>query len=294
MNPKVSVIIPNYNYEKFIAATVESVLSQTYKNIEIIIVDDGSKDNSLEVLKQFGDKIRIIEQKNAGVSVARNHGVSLSTGEYIAFLDADDIWLPEKLERQIEKFKADAEIGLVHCSMTLINPQEEPIGENNNGQAGFVSEEFLLFERGVVVGAGSTALVKRSIFDEVGGFDLRLSTAADWDFCYQVSRTHKIGFVTEPLVLYRMHGTNMHGNINAMEHDMLLGFEKAFAENTENLQQIRNKCYGNLYMTLAGSYYQTKNYSKFLEMAQKSLRKNPSGITKLAGYPIRLLKKLGK
>jgi glycosyltransferase involved in cell wall biosynthesis len=294
MNPKVSVIIPNYNYEKFIAATVESVLSQTYKNIEIIIVDDGSKDNSLEVLKQFNNKIQVIEQKNAGVSAARNHGVSLSTGEFVAFLDADDIWLPEKLERQIEKIQVDSGIGLVHCSMTLINPKDEPIGEINNGQEGFVAKEFLRFERGVVIGAGSTSIVRRETFDEIGGFDLRLSTAADWDFCYQVSRTHKIGFVTEPLVLYRMHGTNMHGNIKAMEHDMLLGFEKAFAENSEDLRKIENESYGNLYMTLAGSYYQTKNYAKFLEMAQKSLRKNPSGITKLAGYPIRLLKKLGK
>ena len=291
MNPKVSVIIPNYNYEKFIAATVESVLSQTYGNIEIIIIDDGSKDNSLEVLKQFGDKIRVIEQKNAGVSVARNHGVSLSTGEYIAFLDADDIWLPEKLERQIEKFNSDAEIGLVHCSMTLINPKEEPIGEMNNGQEGFVSEEFLLFERGVVVGAGSTALVKRSIFDEVGGFDLRLSTAADWDFCYQVSRKHKIGFVPEPLVLYRMHGTNMHGNINAMEHDMLLGFDKAFAEKSDDLRKIKNECYGNLYMTLAGSYYKTKNYGKFVEMSGKSITNYPKKLMYLLKYPVRLMTK---
>lgn len=294
MNPKISVIIPNYNYEKFISATIESVLSQTYENIEIIVVDDGSKDNSLEVLKNFGDKIRVVQQKNAGVSAARNHGVSLSNGDFVAFLDADDIWLPEKLQCQINKFNADSKIGLVHCSMTLIDPQNKPIGENNNGQEGFVSHEFLRFERGVVVGAGSTALVKRKSFDEVGGFDLRLSTAADWDFCYQVSRKYKLGFVTKPLVLYRMHGTNMHGNIKAMEHDMLLGFEKAFAENSEDLQKIRKECYGNLYMTLAGSYYQTKNYSKFLEMARKSLQENPAKISQLAGYPIRLLKRLTK
>ena len=290
-NNLVSVIIPNYNYEKFIAETIESVLSQTYKNVEIIVVDDGSKDKSLEVLEKFGDKIRVIQQKNAGVSAARNHGVSFSKGEFIAFLDADDVWLPEKLERQIEKFASDDEIGLVHCSMTLINPLDEPIGEMNSGQEGFVAEEFLRFERGVVVGAGSTALVKREIFDEVKGFDLRLSTAADWDFCYQVSRKYKFGFVSEPLVLYRMHGTNMHGNIKAMEHDMLLGFEKAFAENTKDLQKIRKECYGNLYMTLAGSYYKTKNYGKFLEMSGKSIINSPKKFTYLLKYPIRLITK---
>ena len=97
-NNLVSVIIPNYNYEKFIAETIESVLSQTYKNVEIIVVDDGSKDKSLEVLEKFGDKIRVIQQKNAGVSAARNHGVSFSKGEFIAFLDADDAYRPEFLE----------------------------------------------------------------------------------------------------------------------------------------------------------------------------------------------------
>ncbi len=292
MNPKVSVIIPNYNYEKFISATIESVLSQTYRNIEIIVVDDGSRDNSLEILKNFGDKIRVVSQENEGVSAARNHGVSLSEGDLIGFLDADDIWLPEKLERQIEKFNADTEVGLVHCSMTLIDLDNEPIGENSNGQEGWVSEEFLLFERGVVVGAGSTALVKRQVFDEVGGFDLRLSTAADWDFCYQVSRKYKLGFVAEPLVLYLIHGSNMHGNVKAMEHDMLLGFEKAFTEKSADLQDIRKKCYANLYMMLAGSYYQTGNYSKCWEMARKSLQKNPGKVSDLASIPIRMLKRL--
>lgn len=287
----VSVIIPNYNYGKFISASVESVLSQTYKNIEVIVVDDGSKDDSLEILKRFGNKIRVVQQKNSGVSAARNHGVSLSNGDLIAFLDADDIWLPEKLERQIEKFNADSEVGLVHCSMILIDQENKPIGENNNGQEGWVSEDFLRFESGVVVGAGSTALVKRQIFDEVGGFDLRLSTAADWDFCYRVSRKYKLGFVTEPLVLYRMHTTNMHGNIKAMEHDILLAFEKAFAENCGDLQKIRRECYGNLYMMLAGSYYHAKNYKKFLKMMGKSLLTNPKKFPYVIGYPIRILKK---
>lgn len=288
MNPKVSVIIPNYNYEKFIAATVESVLAQTYENIEIIIVDDGSKDNSLEVLKQFGEKIRIIEQKNQGVSEARNNGVRNSTGDFVAFLDADDIWLPEKLQRQIEKFNSDAEIGLVHCSMTLIDPQDKPIGELKDGQEDWVAEEFLLFERGVVVGAGSTALVKRQIFDEVGGFDLRLSTAADWDFCYQISCKYRFGFISEPLVLYRMHGTNMHGNIPRMEREMMLGFEKAF---TGKPSVNHRECYGNLHKVLAGSYFHAKQYKNFIRQAMKSIWMKPSNVRYFAQFPLRRLQK---
>ncbi|HEY0656892.1 MAG TPA: glycosyltransferase family A protein, partial [Pyrinomonadaceae bacterium] len=102
--PKVSVIIPNYNYAKYIAETIDSVLAQTYPNLEVIVVDDGSKDDSLKILRSYGDKITVIEQKNQGVARARNIGTAYSNGEYIAFLDADDVWLPEKLARQMEKF----------------------------------------------------------------------------------------------------------------------------------------------------------------------------------------------
>ena len=269
-------------------------MSQTYNNLEFIVIKDGSKDNSLEVLANFGDKIRVVSQKNKGVSRARNHGVEISDGEYLAFLDADDVWLPEKLEKQFEKFAEDEQIGLVHCSMTLINPNDQPIREICNGQEGWVAEEFLRFERGVVIGAGSTALVKREIFTEVGGFDYRLSTAADWDFCYRVAGRYKIGFVKEPLVLYRMHNSNMHGNIKVMEHDMLLGFEKAFSENTKDLQKIRKKCYGNLHLTLAGSYFYARQYKSFIQSAWKSIWISPNNLIYFAKFPLRKYSKFTK
>lgn len=293
-SPKVSVIIPNYNYAKYVAKTIESVLSQTYQNLEIIVVDDGSKDDSLKVLETFRDKIRVVRQKNQGVSRARNHGAAISNGEYLAFLDADDVWLPEKLEKQFEKFAEDEQIGLVHCSMTLINPNDEPIGEMCNGQEGWVAEEFLRFERSIVIGAGSTALVKRKIFTEVGGFDYRLSTSADWDFCYRVASRYKIGFVKKPLVLYRMHNSNMHSNINVMEHDMLLGFEKAFAADAKDLQLICKECYSNLHQALAGLYYQANQYGKFLQHMRESLKYNPKKIAYFLSHPLRLIKKFAR
>ena len=293
-SPKVSVIIPNYNYAKYIAKAIESVMSQTYKNLEIIVIDDGSKDDSLEVLANFGDKIRVVSQKNEGVSRARNHGAEISDGEYLAFLDADDAWLPEKLEKQFEKFAEDGQIGLVHCSMTLINSEDQPIGEMCDGQEGWVAEELLRFERTVVSGSGSSSLIKREIFMEVGGFDYRLSTSADWDLCYRVADRYKFGFVKETLVLYRIHNSNMHSNIEVMERDMLLGFEKAFASGSKNSQKIRKECYGNLHLILAGSYYQAKQYGKFLEHAQKSLKYNPSKAAYFLSYPFRLIKKFAK
>ena len=287
--PLVSVIIPNYNYENFIVRTVESVFSQTYKNFEIVVVDDGSNDNSIKVLNTFGNKIKIIEQENAGVSAARNNGVKNSTGDYIAFLDADDVWLPEKLEKQMKKFETDSETGFVHSSMKLINSEDKQIGEICNGMEGQVSEEFLRFKKGVVVGAGSTGVVKREIFNEIGGFDSRLSTAADWDFCYRIAKKYKIGFVEEPLVLYLIHDSNMHSNISVMESDMMLGFEKAFSASPS---QDKNDCYSNLHLTLAGSYFQSKKYADFLRHSFKSIWLKPANIVYFAKFPFRKLNRI--
>src|SRR5947209_13220762 len=107
MGHSVSVIIPTYNHGRFIADAIESVLAQTYPVSEIIVVDDGSTDETQEVVEKFGEKVRYIEQANAGVSAARNTGIENSDGDLVAFLDADDTWLPEKIEKQVAKFGAD-------------------------------------------------------------------------------------------------------------------------------------------------------------------------------------------
>jgi glycosyltransferase involved in cell wall biosynthesis len=282
--PLVSVIIPNYNYSKHVGKAIDSVLNQTYQNVEVIVVDDGSTDNSLAVLASYGDRISVMQQTNEGVSKARNRGVSKAQGKFVAFLDADDIWLPTKIDKQIERFKRETDLGLVHCSMTYIDSEDRPIGEITDGMEGWVAEEFLRFERGVVIGAGSTALLPRVVFDEVGGFDPRQSTAADWDFNYRVAKKYKVGFVREPLVLYRQHGTNMHGNIYVMERDMLLGFEKAFQSgSTAN----RRECYSNLHQTLAGSHFRSKNYFRSIRHASKSVWLRPSKVWYFLGFPRR-------
>jgi hypothetical protein len=172
--------------------------------------------------------------------------------------------------------------------MTFIDPDDKPCGENRDGLEGWVSEEFLYFERGVVIGAGSTSLVPRSVFDEVGGFDSRLSTSADWDFSYRISTKYPVGFVDENLVLYRVHNSNMHSNIRLMEHDMLLGYEKAFNEATS---ADRHYCYGNLHRTLAGSYFQAGQYRNFAIHTWKSLVNRPASIFYFLDFPRRRLRR---
>ncbi|MFN6962560.1 MAG: glycosyltransferase family 2 protein [Pyrinomonadaceae bacterium] len=280
MMPKVSAIIPNYNYSRFIAEAVSSALSQTHEDIEVIVVDDGSTDDSLKVLEQFGDRIKVIVNKNSGVSTARNTGVAASTGEYVAFLDADDVWLPKKIEKQLAKFQEDREIGLVTCAMRYVRPDGTVYGLSDDGMEGWVSEELLRLARGVVVGAGSTALMRKDLFETIGGFDPRLTTSADWELSYRAARLKKVGFVREPLALYRIHGSNMHGNIAAMEHDVAIGYEKAFTNSANGPQGIRRECYGNFYLMLAGSYFRSGNYPRFLKSALKSLWYKPGHVTR--------------
>lgn len=288
MKPLISVIIPNYNYERYLREAVDSALRQTYDNVEIIVVDDGSADGSREIIESYGGRINALYQENQGVSAARNNGAARGSGEYIAFLDADDIWKPDKLTRQFARFEEDNQVGLTHCSMTLIDPTGIIVGEKTEGQEGNVAEEFLLFERGVVIGAASTGVVSRKAFDSVGGFDVRFSTAADWDFCYRIATKFKIAFVDEPLALYRVHGSNMHSNIKAMEHDMMLGFQKAFASGAN---ADARRCYGNLHKTLAASYFHTGQYADFARQALKSIWKKPLNLGYFAKFPVRRLQR---
>ncbi len=289
MNPKVSVIIPNYNYSQYIGEAVGSALSQTYKNIEVIVVDDGSKDNSLEILENFAGRIKIIKQQNAGVSAARNSGVENSDGEFIAFLDADDVWLPEKIEKQINCFSANKNLGLVHVAVQDIDAHGKNLKSHFDGLAGSVAEELLLLERSVILGGGSGIMIPRKLFDEIGGFDPRLSTSADWDIFYRIANRCEAAFISEVLLKYRIHGSNMHGNIQRMEREMLLGFQKAFA-NKEN-ESIRKTAYGNLFQVLAGSHFQAGNYADFARNTAKSLWFTPRNFTYFAKFPIRFLQR---
>lgn len=291
MKPLVSVIVPNYNYSAYVSEAIESALDQSYANIEVIVVDDGSTDDSIRVLEGFGSKIKLIKQANAGVARARNYGVANSSGEYIAFLDADDLWMPDKIDRQVARLIADPEVGLVHVGVTEIDGKGQTVGERIDGMEGDVTKELLLLERSVVLGGGSGFIVRRDLFESVGGFDEKLSTSADWDFFVRVSRLARLGFVPEPLLRYRLHGSNMHQNVKLMESEMLLGYEKVFGTGNADLLGYKRRAFGNFHRMLAGSYFHSREYGKFLKQTVLSLCYRPSNILYFASLPIRRLKR---
>jgi len=160
-----------------------------------------------------------------------------------------------------------------------------------DGLEGSVSEDLLLFKRSVVLGGGSGMMIPRRVFEEIGKFDVRLSTSGDWDVFYQIAKRYQIGFVPEILLKYRVHGSNLHGNISRMEREMLLAYDKVFAEKDETLQKLRRTAYSNLHKVLAGSYFRCGNYWYFARNVVKSIRFKPRNISYFAKFPIRILQR---
>ncbi|WP_395341751.1 glycosyltransferase family 2 protein [Ningiella sp. W23] len=212
--PLVSAIIPVYKGESFIHNTIESVLKQSYKNIEIICIDDGSPDNSAQVIHSFGDKVRYFHQENQGVAYARTHGLKVAKGEYIAFLDQDDWWLETKIEKQVKAIQADANVGLVHTAVQTFDQSTKQFRENINPNAKperLVGMCFLnLFKENHIY--NSSVLVSKAIVDELNGIDLNIegNTCQDYDLWLRVAKRAAFSYLDEELVVYRVHSEQGH------------------------------------------------------------------------------------
>jgi glycosyltransferase involved in cell wall biosynthesis len=291
MSASVSVVVPTFNYGRFIHEALESVLRQTLVPEEIIVVDDGSTDDTVQTVRRFEPQVKYFRQENGGVCKARNRGVAESSGTHLAFLDADDTWEASKLEKQLERFTSDAEIGLVHCGMQEFDGTSgRPLELRLDGQEGWVADELLLWERPSVNVSGSALMVSREAFDSVGGFDPQIAVGEDWDFCYRIARKWKVGFVAEPLVNYRIHSAAAHRNVREMERGMSIFYDKAFASD-EPLPHFRRRAMGNFHSVLAGSYFVTGDYPRTIVNAAKSMWNSPRKFFYFAGFPLRRMKK---
>jgi len=287
----VSVIIPTYNHAAFLPEALESVFAQTCSPLEVIVVDDGSTDETAEVLRVYERRIRVLSQANRGVAAARNAGAAVASGELLALLDADDAWLPAKLERQVARLDSEPEIGLVHCGVAEVDGRGRQLRARLDGMEGWLSTEMLLFRRGVILGGGSAAVIRRATFLQVGAFDETLSTSADWDLYYRVARRYPVGFVPEVLVRYRIHSGNMHKNLDVMRREMLAAYAKAFSERDPEVQRLRRWAYGRLHAMLAGSFFRAGDYRRFARHAAASLAARPGQVGYFAGYPVRELRR---
>lgn len=285
--PLVSVVIPNYNYARFLPEALESVLAQTYPAVEILVVDDGSTDDSLQVLREYEGRVRALTPPNGGVARARNLGIRESRGELVAFLDSDDAWNPEKLAKQVALLE-DGGFGMVYTGLRFVDEDGTVLGQMTEGLSGWVLKELALLEKPGILGSGSTALIRRACFDAVGLYEPALSTSADWDLSRRIAGRYEIGMVREPLTSYRLHRASMHRNVELFERDMLLAFERMFADEAARaVHPLERRARAKLYMTLAGSFFHARRWDKFLQYCRRSLVLNPGGLMHLAGFPLR-------
>ena len=198
MSGKVSVIIPTFNREKFITKAIDSVMAQTYQDFEIIVLDDGSTDNTRELLGRYNDRVKYFYQENRGIASARNEAIKRSSGDYIAFLDSDDYWIREKLEKQIQVFNQHQEYGMVASCCSSIRLDGSFREKNRPGKSGWVLED--LFRKNFI--RTSSAMIKRECLDQVGLFDESFRECEEYDLWLRIAARYPIGFINESLAVY--------------------------------------------------------------------------------------------
>ena len=206
---RVSIVMPVYKGERFIARAIESVLGQTYPHIELIIVNDGSPDSSAEIIKPYiaDGRVKYIEQKNAGVAAARNTALQHATGTYIGLCDQDDEWLPHKAEKQMEYLGAHPEAGLVHGDVDFIDEFGQPLPHEPYFPAAVSGQCFARMYMGNPVMAVA-AMFRRSVVDAVGSFDPAIRYSDDYDLWLRIAACHAVGYLDEPVARYRWHAEN--------------------------------------------------------------------------------------
>lgn len=212
--PLTSVIIPAYNCGLYLAMAVHSALDQDYPNLEIIVVNDGSTDDTLDVLAQFGARIVVVNQPNSGVAAARNLGMQTARGAFIALLDADDLWLPGKLRKQVDYLSAHPELGAVYCAWREWRPDAQGVfsvpqlSRAEMEQQGIEAQDSgwlynKLFLDSII--HTSTLLMRREIMQQVGAFDPALRRGQDYDYWFRLARLAPIHKLRAVLSLYRIH-----------------------------------------------------------------------------------------
>jgi len=299
--PAVSVVIPCYNGKKYIAGAIESVLEQTAGPVEVVVVDDGSKDGSVEIVEAYSEKGKVTlirHAENKGIAAARNTGVRACGSPVIGFLDQDDLWREDKLERQLPVFKSDTagEIGVVFSNYRLLDEE----GRGRTGRAPRVPrhienlgpDELIssLFNKNYIP-IGS-ALIRRECFESVGYLDESIRSGSDdFEFLVRVATRYRFVHVAQPLFVRRLHGAN-YTNVALMMPDALKIIDRVTAERPA-LQGPAVRARSQLLFSLARDLHWKKQYSLARRAYIDSLKARPLNLRSLAGLMLCNLGKAG-
>jgi glycosyltransferase involved in cell wall biosynthesis len=229
VSPTISVIIPVYNRQAFIGEAIQSVLDQTCSDYEIIVIDDGSTDETAGVVRRFDDRrIHYIYQDNQGVAAARNHGLRIAQGEYIAFLDSDDLFLPEKLETQLAYLRQNPNVGLVYTAYTALDVQNN---HKTTHRADLRGDVYARLLRNCPI-ATPTVMIPRRVLEHAGTFDESLHLGEDVDLYIRIARHYEIGAINQPLTEVRLHSDNTLRDLETILNNMLYITRKNFPRTT--------------------------------------------------------------
>lgn len=216
--PRVSVIIPAYNAAWCIRRAVDSVLAQTCRDFELIVVNDGSQDDTANLLRAYGDALRVVSKPNGGLSSARNAGIRVARGEYIALLDADDYWLPEKLARQVTLMDANPDLVFTSTAAWLEDAEGNRVGAWRCQGATSPALEAIFFVNAFVAGSGSAAMLRCAALARAGWFDESLKSLEDIDMWMRLAATGAYACIEEPLTVILKRPGSMSGNLDIMRN----------------------------------------------------------------------------
>ncbi|MEM6838534.1 MAG: glycosyltransferase [Cyanobacteria bacterium P01_C01_bin.120] len=248
MSNLVSVVIPAYNCEVTIQATIESVIAQYHANLEIIVINDGSQDSTVEIVSsmaQNDERIRVFSYKNGGPSAARNRGLEQSAGNFIAFLDADDLWTPEKIIDQVAALKSKPQAGLAYSWVDWIDEADQFLRHGSHITAqGKVLDKLLLRN---FIDNGSNALVRRDVFEKVGTFDSDFPPSEDWDMWLRIASEYEFVCVPKVQVLYRIIKTSLSSNVLKLSNANLRILDSCFTIHPDLKLKIGSQVYADKY-----------------------------------------------
>lgn len=248
--PVVSIVVPAYNAEKTILETIQSIQAQTFADFELIVINDGSTDRTLEILSTVEDpRLKVFSYENGGLPVARNRGIQQSTGQFISFIDADDLWTADKLEAQLTALEQHPKAGVAYSWTSFIDENSQflytrdPLPYTGDVYPRLLIENF--------ISSGSNILVRRALIEAAGEFDPALKSAEDWDYYLRLAARAEFVLVPQYQILYRRSSQSMTSKVDVMEQYILTVTERAFAAAPEHLQFLKNQSLSRTYRFLA-------------------------------------------
>ena len=245
----VSIVIPAYNAAVTLPGTLESVLGQTYSDFDVWVVDDGSSDSTATLVQAQSDpRIHLLTQPNRGAAAARNHGIEVSKGELITFLDADDLWMPEKLADQVAALEAHAQAIVAYSWTDYIDVEGQPLYPG--GRVKHHGDVYAALFQQNFIENGSNLMVRRSAIDLVGSFDPDLASVHDWELWLRLAEAGEFALVPKAQILYRVMPGSISSNLSRQEHNLRRVVEGAMARSPQRLAPHRRASLTNLYQYL--------------------------------------------